>query len=206
MHIFGGTFLFCFLLEIRYSSEFWRIIILQRHSHRSENSEPHIRLFCPKVWHWEEEPLKHLALKWGLIAGVPQDLGKHDFTLKRYTQIITCTGPKGKSSNFIGAWVRPTCWSWRVCWGALGQGGTVAHPGVINTGGRHIGENPSVWILPELDILLDLLGPRCGPTQQFVGSCVGIPQDKKLTRQEPSPPHISCLKTSRAHSHPWTNP
>ena len=40
----------------------WRIIILQRLSHRSENSELHIRVSSPEIWHWEEEPPEHLAL------------------------------------------------------------------------------------------------------------------------------------------------
>ena len=41
----------------------WIIIILQRLSHRSESSEPHVRLPSLEVWHWKEEPQEHLALK-----------------------------------------------------------------------------------------------------------------------------------------------
>ena len=29
-----------------------------------------------------------------------------------------CPGTQGKSSDFIGAWARLTCWSWRVSWGS----------------------------------------------------------------------------------------
>ena len=32
-----------------------------------------------------------------------------------------CTKTQGESSDSIGAWVRPTCWSHRVSWGGRGQ-------------------------------------------------------------------------------------
>ena len=32
------------------------------------------------------------------------------------------TGTQGKSSDFIGPWTRPTCWSWRVSWAGGGVG------------------------------------------------------------------------------------
>ena len=38
-------------------------IIVQRFSHRSESSEPHVRLPSPGVSHQEDEPPDHLALK-----------------------------------------------------------------------------------------------------------------------------------------------
>ena len=41
----------------------WRIIIIQRFSHRSETSEPHIRLPSPGVLHREDKPIECLALK-----------------------------------------------------------------------------------------------------------------------------------------------
>ena len=41
----------------------WRTIILQKLPHRSESSEPHVRLPILGSWHWEDEPPKHLALK-----------------------------------------------------------------------------------------------------------------------------------------------
>ena len=34
----------------------WKIIIPQKFSHRSESSEPQIRLPSLEVWQWEEEP------------------------------------------------------------------------------------------------------------------------------------------------------
>ena len=39
------------------------IITTQKFSRRSESSEPHIRIPSLGVWHQEEEPLEHLALK-----------------------------------------------------------------------------------------------------------------------------------------------
>ena len=41
----------------------WKIIISQRFSHRTEHSEPHIRLPSLRVWRQEEEPQEHSALK-----------------------------------------------------------------------------------------------------------------------------------------------
>ena len=41
----------------------WKIIISQRFCHRSESSELHVRLPSLGVWHQEEEPPEHLALK-----------------------------------------------------------------------------------------------------------------------------------------------
>ena len=41
----------------------WKIIVLQRFSHRSESSEPNVRVPTLRVWHREEKPPEHLALK-----------------------------------------------------------------------------------------------------------------------------------------------
>ena len=40
-----------------------KITISQRLSQRRESSEPHLRFPILGVWHWEEEPPEHLALK-----------------------------------------------------------------------------------------------------------------------------------------------
>ena len=98
----------------------WRIIILQTFSHRSESSEPHIRP-PPQtgIQHQEEEPPEHLALKASRARF--QELhkigGNRDLTLEGHTQNLMCAGTKSKSSNLIGAWARPTCWSQMVSWG-----------------------------------------------------------------------------------------
>ena len=41
----------------------WRTIILQRFSHRSQSSEPHVELPSLGVLHQEGEPSGHMALK-----------------------------------------------------------------------------------------------------------------------------------------------
>lgn len=41
----------------------WKTIISQIYSHRSKNSDPHIRLPSLGGWHQEERPPEHLALK-----------------------------------------------------------------------------------------------------------------------------------------------
>ena len=41
----------------------WKIIISQGFSHKSESPEPHIMLPRMRVWHQEEEPPEHLAMK-----------------------------------------------------------------------------------------------------------------------------------------------
>ena len=58
--------------------------------------------------------------QWGMIAGTLQDWGNRNSTLGGHAQGLTCTGTRGTISDFIGAWVAPTCWSWRVTWGGRG--------------------------------------------------------------------------------------
>ena len=41
----------------------WKLTGSKRLTYRSESSEPHIKLPRVGIWHWEKEPLKHLALK-----------------------------------------------------------------------------------------------------------------------------------------------
>ena len=79
-----------------------KIIILQRFSHRSERSETHVRL--PSlggggVWHQEEEPPEHLALKVsGAWVGAPQDWGKQtEIPLLEGVHKLSCAlGPRAK--------------------------------------------------------------------------------------------------------------
>ena len=69
------------------------------------------------VWHQEEEPPEHWALRQvGLNCRNPTRLRGNRPLLER-TPGLTCTGTLGKSSHVIGAWARPTCCSWRVSWG-----------------------------------------------------------------------------------------
>ena len=73
----------------------WRII-LQKSSHRSESSEPHVRLTSPGVLHQEDEPPEHLALKaCGAYFWESQQTERNiGFTLKVRTQNLMCTGTK----------------------------------------------------------------------------------------------------------------
>lgn len=41
----------------------WKIIVSQRFSHRSENSELCVRLLSLGFWRQEEEPREHLSFK-----------------------------------------------------------------------------------------------------------------------------------------------
>ena len=45
------------------SSTDWKLTGSQRLTYRSESSEPHIKPSRVGIWHWEKEPLEHLALK-----------------------------------------------------------------------------------------------------------------------------------------------
>ena len=172
----------------------WRIIILQKFSHRSESSKPHIRLPILGVQHWEEEPPERLALKasraW--LQELSRTGGNTDSTLGGCTP-----GPRAKV-DFLGA--RPTSWSWRVSWGGRGWLClTLGH-------GRWWQRYQVVFIcelLLEADILLGSLAPRPGPTQQHVGSSARMPQAKQPTGWEHNPTlqQTGCLKTSWAHSH-----
>jgi len=85
---------------------------LQRFSHRRESSEPKVGFPSPGIQHQGDEPPRTFGCEgqWGLIAGAPQDWGKQKL-LKAHAK-----SHMDKSSYFIGAWVRPICWSWRVSW------------------------------------------------------------------------------------------
>ena len=80
----------------------WKVTISQRLTHGSEGSEPHIRFPCLRIWHWEEEPLEHLAL---MASGAcVQDLhgtgGIGDSTFERWTQVFMCTGSEAKQKLY----------------------------------------------------------------------------------------------------------
>ena len=79
----------------------WKIIGSHRLTYRSESSQPHIKLLCVGIWHWNKESLEHLALK--ASGACAQELhgtrGKGDPILKRHTQILTCTGSQSKAKS-----------------------------------------------------------------------------------------------------------
>ena len=79
----------------------WKLTGSQRLTYRSESSEPHIKLSRVGIWHWEKEPLEHLALK--ASGACVQELhgtgGDRDPTLKRPTQTFTCAGSQSKAKS-----------------------------------------------------------------------------------------------------------
>ena len=79
----------------------WKVTGSQRLTYRSEGSEPHIKLPCVGIWHWEKEPLEHLDLKAsGACAQVLHGTGgNRDPILKRHTQTFTCTESQGKAKS-----------------------------------------------------------------------------------------------------------
>ena len=80
------------------SSTDWKLTGSQRLTYRRESSEPRIKPSRAGIWHWEKEPLEHLALK--ASGACAQELhragGNGDPILKRRTQTFTCTGSQGR--------------------------------------------------------------------------------------------------------------
>ena len=176
----------------------WKIIISQRFSHRSESSELHVRLPSLGVWNQEEESPDHLALK--ASKAWFQDFHRsginRNSTLGGCTQGLMCTRNQGKGSDFKGARVRHTCWSWRVSWESKGWLWLTRNK---DTGGRGTGKYSLAWALLEATILT----PRPGPTQQPAGSSAGTSQAKQSIGLEHSTMHqqTGCLKSSWVHRH-----
>ena len=81
------------------SSTDWKLTGSQRLTYRSEGSEAHIKLSRVGIWHWEKEPLEHLALKasGAYVQELHRTGGIRDPILKRRTQTFTCTGSQGKA-------------------------------------------------------------------------------------------------------------
>ena len=79
----------------------WKVTVSKRLTYRSESSEPHIKPSRAEIWHWEKEPLEHLALK--ASGACAQELhrtgGKGDPILKRCTQTFMCTESQGKAKS-----------------------------------------------------------------------------------------------------------
>ena len=125
----------------------WRVIILQRFSHRSESSEPHIRIPSPGVQHREDKPPRTFGFEdqWGLIAGASLDWGR-DF-IQRASQHPSAPDPRKKeqSARSLTREARPICWSWRVSQWAREE--AVAYPRDLHNGGRHFGEHSNTWMV-----------------------------------------------------------
>ena len=78
----------------------WKVTVSQRLTYRSESSEPHIKLPCLGIWHWEKEPLEHLALKArGLVHRSSTGLGEMDTSfLKGTHRLSRALGLRAKQS------------------------------------------------------------------------------------------------------------
>ena len=70
----------------------------QKLTYKSESSEPHIKLPCLGIWHWEKEPLAHLAMKArGLVHGSSMGLGEMETPfLKGTPRLSHALGPRAK--------------------------------------------------------------------------------------------------------------
>ena len=76
----------------------WKLTGSQRLPYRSESSEPHIKLPRVGIWHWEKEPLEHLALK---ASGVCVSMGLGEMEtpfLKGAHRLSHALGPRAKQS------------------------------------------------------------------------------------------------------------
>ena len=82
----------------------WREIMLQTFSHRSESSEPHIRIPSPGLQHGEDKPPQNiwlwrpLGLNCRSLTGLGERLHSKGITTS------TCTRSQRKSNNWLGAW------------------------------------------------------------------------------------------------------
>ncbi len=74
----------------------------QKLTYKSESSEPHIKLPCLGIWHWEKEPLEHLALKArGLVHRSSMGLGEMETPfLKGTPRLSHALGPRAKQSLY----------------------------------------------------------------------------------------------------------
>ena len=76
----------------------WKVTIQQRLTHGSESSETHVRFLPLGIWHREEEPLEHLALRasWVVLRNL-MGLRKTETLLLTDTHRLSCAqGPRAK--------------------------------------------------------------------------------------------------------------
>ena len=160
-------------------------IIPQRFSHRSESSEPHIRLPSQRIWLWRSV---------GFDCRNSTGLGETETSVLESTHRVSCApGPRGKNQ-----WPHKRLGQTYllVLEGLLRRrGAAVAHCGDKDMGGGSSEKYSLVWTLLEATIF----SPRPGPSQQSAGSSAGTPQAKQPTGWEHSPTHqqTGCLKSSK---------
>ena len=70
----------------------WKVTILKRLTYSSKSSEPQVRSSCLGIWHWEKEPLEHLALRAsGTCAQELHGTRRNGyFILERHAHRISC--------------------------------------------------------------------------------------------------------------------
>ena len=76
----------------------WKSIIPKKFSHRSESSEPQIRLPSLEVWQWEEESPRNSTGLRERKAPLLEDAHK----------VLCIPAPSRKSNDLIRAWAIPT--------------------------------------------------------------------------------------------------
>ena len=205
----GGALLWCnqipYLLSGR--STKWKRIILQSFSHRSESSEPHVRLpsWGPdigrrspqSIWFWRPA---------GLECRSSTGLGETKTPYLEGAHKVSCAlGPTAKQ------WLHRSLgqtYLW-VLESLLGRwGSALTHCWGKDTGGGVPWEYSSSWALLEVAIL----PLRPGPTQLPAGSSAGTSQAKQPIGWEHSPTHqqtgcLMCPEPTAASKHtPWHSP
>ena len=169
----------------------WKIIISQKFSCRSKSVKFHIRMPNLGIWPW-------LQMIWfwrlvGLECRCSIGLGETETLLLKGACKVSCIpGPKGKSSDFIGA---QTCQL--VLEGLMGRGGQLWSSVGTRTLVVELLRDIHLWTFLEATIL----ALRLGPTQQPIGSIAEVSQAKQPTWQKHSFIHqqTGCLKTSWVH-------
>ena len=164
--------------------------ILQKFSYRSQNSEPQVRLHS--LWGLAPEERAPRAFAFedqqGLIASTPQNWENRDSVLRGHTQVM-CIRIQEKSSDFMGAWARHTCWSWRASRGKHKRWLTVWGQGPE---GGDIREYSLGWALLEATFWQQDLAPLNSLRLQC--------WDASGREHSPTHPQTGCLKTSWACS------
>ena len=117
------------------------------------------------------------------------------------TQGLVCTRTQEKVSDFIGAWVRPSCGSWRVSWGGgmelwltVGTRAVAAVvPGKANW--CELSWRPPYWQYLSILTGWPHLTPLC--------SSAGMPHldNKQGGKHSPTHHQTDCLKSFWAHSY-----
>ena len=155
-----------------------------------------VRILCPTsgssslgVWLWKEDP----PGQWGWSQELHRTGGERNFALGGCIQGFMHTRNWKKSTDFIGAWTRPICWSRRASWGA---GEAMTHRGDEDTGGKRTREYSSVWTLLVAAILTAKSGDKKYPHCWSASGQQPAEQHHSPTRQK-----TGFLKYSWVHNH-----